>query len=774
MSLETKSGKKVTATHWGTYRARFVGGKLSDLQGVESDADPSPISQNMLDTLAAPNRIAQPMVRRGFLEDQERSDTTGRGSEAFVPVTWDVAEQLVADQLVRVRQEFGNESIYAGCYGWASAGRFHHAQSQIHRFMNMFGGYTASADTYSFAAAEVMLPHIIGDMWAMMLGEMTTWPSIIEHTELMVCFGGIPLKNGQVANGGTGRHVQREYMQAARAKGVEFVGISPLRGDMEEFLGAEWIAPIPGTDTALMLGLAHTLVSEDLHDKAFLDRCCVGFEQFEPYLTGLSDGVPKDADWAAGVTGIAAATIRTLARRMAQHRTMVSISWSLSRQDHGEQNYWMGTTLAAILGQIGLPGGGLGIGYSAENAVGNHTGHLHWAALPQGTNSTGSFIPVARISDMLLNPGQPFDYNGTEYRYPDARIVYWLGGNPYHHHQDLNRLVEAWRRPEAIIVHEPWWTATAKHADIVLPCTSPLERNDISANSLDSFSYPMHQLAKPFGQARNDYEIFSGIAARLGFVDEFTEGRDEEAWLRELYEVSQGRATEAGLELPSFEEFWEKGFKIPPDSEPHVMLDKFRSNPQASPIGTPSGKIEIFSEKIAAFDYDDCAGHATWIEPTEGLRTPLAERYPLHLITNQPKARLHSQLDHGAWSQKHKVAGREPIAIHPDVAAERGIQAGSVVRVFNDRGECLAGAVISDDVAPFVVQMATGAWFDPVEPGKAGSLCKNGNVNVLTLDKGTSRLAQGPSANSTLVDVQPYAGDPPPVTAYNPPLIEER
>lgn len=770
--MSLSSYKKFTSTHWGTYRAVLEAGELKGLRGVETDVDPSPIAENMLDTLSAPNRIPQPMVRRGFLQDRERSDTSRRGVDPFVRVSWERAEDLVADQLERVRRDFGNESIYAGCYGWASAGRFHHAQSQIHRFMNLFGGYTASADTYSFASAEVMLPHIIASMWAMMHGEITTWPSIIENTELMVCFGGIPLKNGQVANGGTGRHVQREYMRAARDKGVQFVGISPLRSDLEAFLDAEWIAPIPGTDSAIMLGLAHTLVCEDLHDKPFLDRYCVGFERFEPYLRGHVDGRAKDADWASEISGVPVETIRQLARRMAQHRSMVSVSWSLSRQDHGEQNYWMATTLAAILGQIGLPGGGIGIGYCAENAMGNHTGHLRWAALPQGVNSTGSFIPVARISDMLLNPGQPFQYNGKEYRYPDARMVYWLGGNPYHHHQDLNRLLEAWRRPEVIIVHEPWWTATAKYADIVLPCTSPLERNDLSANTLDGFATPMHRLADPFGQSRNDYDILAAIARRLGFEQEFTEGRDEEAWLRELYAVSCERGRKAGLELPSFETFWEEGFELPAPPEPSVMLDAFRRDPAEHPISTPSGKIEIFSERIASFGYDDCPGHASWIEPTEGLRTPLAARFPLHLITNQPKTRLHSQLDHGQWSQRHKVAGRESITLHPSVAAARDIRDGDLVRVFNDRGACLAGAVVSDEVAPFVVQMATGAWFDPAEPGTPGSLCKNGNPNVLTLDKGTSKLAQGPSANSTLVEVERYDAQPPTVTAYDPPEIE--
>ena len=148
------------------------------------------------------------MVRKSFLEKRENSDRSKRGVEPFVAVSWDTAEQLVADELSRVRNQHGNDSIFAGCYGWASAGRFHHAQSQIHRFLNKFGGYVDSIGTYSFAAAEIILPHVIGDMWSFMMGDTTSWPSIIDNTQLMVCFGGLSMKNGQVANGGTGRHVQ--------------------------------------------------------------------------------------------------------------------------------------------------------------------------------------------------------------------------------------------------------------------------------------------------------------------------------------------------------------------------------------------------------------------------------------------------------------------------------------------------------------------------------------------------------------------------------------
>ena len=419
----------LTVSHWGTYRAEVRDGRLRALHGFEEDSDPSSIAEGMVDTLDDPCRIPGPMVRKGWLERGAGSDRTKRGAEPFVAVSWDEASRLVAGELERVIREHGNRAIFAGSYGWASAGRFHHAPSQLRRFLNCIGGHTFKRDSYSLAAGQVILPHVLGDFFSL-LPRHTSWPSIIEHCDMLVAFGGLPLKNGQVNGGGTGRHVQRDYMREAARRGVAFVNVSPLRGDIDSDLGSEWIAPRPSTDVALMLGIAHTLYAEGLHDEAFLEKYAVGFDRFVPYLTGARDGVPKDADWAESISGIGAEEIRTLARRMAAGRTMISLAWSLTRQDHGEQPFWMGVTLAAMLGHIGLPGGGVGFGYSAVNAIGNHTGYLPNAALPVGPNEVSDFIPVARISDLLLNPGGEFDYNGRRYTYPDIRMVWWAGGNP--------------------------------------------------------------------------------------------------------------------------------------------------------------------------------------------------------------------------------------------------------------------------------------------------------------------------------------------------------
>jgi len=768
--MTKEKGLPLTSTHWGTYRAKVKNGKVEELLGWEHDKDPSPIGPGILDVQDGPTRIDAPMVRKSWLESGPGSNNELRGVDHFIEVSWDKAEQLVANELNRVKNSYGNASIFGGSYGWASAGRFHHAQSQLHRFLNCIGGYTRSKFTYSFAAAEAMVPHILGSYRAY-LDTCTSWDLIKKNTELFICFGGIPLKNGQISQGGTGKHYQKENLLDAAKHGIEFINISPLKSDLIDKAKGEWIAARPNTDTALMLGLAYTLHSEGLSDKSFLEKYTEGFEKFLPYLLGSVDGVVKNADWAAKICDIPASKIIELARKISSKRTMISVSWSLTRQDHGEQPFWMAIMLASMVGQIGLPGGGFGFGYSATNYIGGQFKVLPGAAFPQTKNEIDNFIPVARISDLLLNPGKKFDFDGKTYEYPDTKIVYWAGGNPFHHHQDLNRLISAWEKPDTIISNEWCWNTLAKRSDIVLPCTIPLERGDIMMTPRDPYVVSMSKLIEPYGKAKNDFEIFAGIARKMGVEEKFTEGRNQEEWQKWIYTQTYERAAAADIKMPSYEKFREnKWFKIQDPSEPTLMLKDFRKDPLKNSLTTPSGKIEIFSQTVANFNYEDCPGHPVWIEPCEWLGQK-NKKYPIHLISNQPKNKLHSQMDHGNYSKSFKIQNREPVEINPIDAENRGLKNGDIVKLFNDRGACLAGVIIQKKVMPGVAQISTGAWYDPQYPTKLNSICKHGNPNILTRDKGTSKLGQGPIAHSCLIEIERFNDKLPKVTAHEPPSI---
>lgn len=742
-----------TATQWGVYDVIVEADRIVDVEPIDLDANPSPLGQALVDGIQHPLRIKRPSVRRGWLENPDRARHL-RGADEFVELPWDEALDLAALELRRVADEYGNKSIFAGSYGWASAGRFNHAQPQLHRFINQLGGSTRAMNSYSTAAAQVILPHVVAP-WGQIELEQPSWDEIAAGAELMVAFGGIPLRNTQVAYGGITEHQSTSGYHNARAAGIQFINISPQKSDLEG--EGEWLAPRPGTDVALMLGLAFELENKARVDRVFLDKYCVGYETFRSYLLGETDGQAKSPEWAAEICGIGAEKIAQLAQLMADKRTFIAMAWSLQRAHHGEQPYWMAVTLACMLGQVGLRGCGFGFGYGAEGFVGSSWRRFNWAALSKGRNPTGFAIPVARIADMLLQPGKIIDYDGQKIEFPETKLIYWAGGNPFHHHQDLNRLTQAWRKPDTVIVNEPWWTPVAKWADIVFPATTQLEREDICASSHDPYAHIMEQAIPPQHEARSDHLIFKGLAEKLGILEIFTEGRNEREWMAQLWERSGETARKQGFELPGFDEFWSnKQYRIPDAVERTPWLANFRLDPKRYRLSTPSGKIELFSEVIDAFDYADCPGHATWLEPFERLGGNNIAHFPLALISPQPERRLHSQLDHSQHSQSGKIDGKEVMQMHFLAAKERGIADGITVRVFNDRGSCLASVSLTEDIRADVVSLPTGAWFTPEAPSQLGSLELAGNPNVLTKDVGTSSLAQGPSSGTCQVQVEVY------------------
>lgn len=750
-----KTNRFPHCSHWGAYTILVEDGRIVGVEPLAQDPAPSRIIGSIREWANPERRIMQPMVRQGWLEKRQGSDRRGRGQERLVPVSWDEATTLVADEIRRVSGSFGNASIFAGSYGWTSCGRFHHAPSLLKRMMNLAGGFTGHVDTYSIAAGPVILRHTLGDARACG-GQSNTLDTIAAHTETLVVFGAMSPRTAQIEAGGIGAHLLESFLRQIAARGTKVILVSPLKDDLPDWLEAEWWPIRPNTDTALMLGLAGEIVKAGRQDDDFLARCTSGSDMVLAYLRGDDGSGVKDAAWAAGITGLDRDQIAALARRLVDTRSMLTVSWSLQRAHHGEQPFWAALGLAAISGQIGLPGGGVGYGYGSLGGVGAPVNLGNSPFMSQLTKPIDSFIPVARISDMLLNPGGTYTYEGETRTYPDTRLVYWAGGNPYHHHQDLNRLSEAWTRPETIIVQDPMFTATAQRADIILPASSSIERNDIAGNKRSDLILAMHKAIEPLGQSRSDFDIFNAIATKLGVGDTFNEGRNEMGWLRHMYDISRDDAmTRLDFEMPTFDDFWQAGFAACPTTTELTYLADFRESPQDHELATESGKIVLGSATLARLDYADCRAHAAWIEPAEWLGKA-RDASEMHLISHQPEGRLHSQLEAGESSLASKRNGREQARLHPQDADALGVEDGKTIRLWNDRGACLATAHVSDTVCRGVVVLPTGAWFTPT--GNSG-LDISGNPNVLTLDIGTSQFGQGCSAHTCLVRVEPYAGD---------------
>lgn len=744
-------------SHWGAYTLLVEGDSIVGLEPFEHDPEPSVILESVAHWATSDRRITHPLVREGWLKRRESSDGAARGSERMIPVTWEEALELVASEIMRVAGEYGNASIFAGSYGWTSCGRFHHAATLLKRMLNLSGGFTGHADTYSIAAGPVILKHVLGSDDACS-GKASTLDDIARNTKTLLVFGSLSPRTAQCEAGGLGRHGLTESLGQIRDNGCRVVHVSPRREDVPDWVGAEWWPIRPNTDAALMLGLAGEVVKAGRHDKAFLRRHTSGAERFLDYLSGCADGQRKDAAWAAEIVDLPAEDIRTLARQIVESRTMIMASWSLQRAHHGEQPYWAALGLASVLGQIGLPGGGAGFGYGSLGGVGAPFGVAQSPGMSAGRNAIDSFIPVARISDMLLNPGKAFTYRGRALTYPEARLVYWSGGNPFHHHQDLNRLREGWSRPQTIIVQDPMMTATARLADIVLPASTSLERNDIAGNKRADFVFAMQKAIAPRGQARSDFEIFNELSNRLGTAAAFNEGRDEMQWIAHLYENSRRDAAERfDFVLPEFAEFWDRGHAAMPVRENNILLEDFRRDPSRFPLQTESGRIVLGSNDLSGLGIEDCPPHPAWLEPAEWLGAAEAEGR-FHLLSPQPRGRLHSQLEDVGASLADKRGGREQADISATDASRLDIATGDCIRLENGRGACFATARVTDGVRPGVIVLPTGSWLD-LSGNEGADL--SGNPNILTLDVPSSGYSQGCAANTCLVSVVKSEGPPP-------------
>ena len=758
-------------SHWGAYTLCVEGGRIVGVEPFGPDPAPSPIMHSVPFWADPTHRIAQPMVRASWLRD--RGPSARHPDDEFVPMGWDEALDLAAGEIQRVCTQHGPSAVFAGSYGWTSCGRFHHAAQQLRRLMSLMGGYTGHVDTYSIAAGQVILRHTLGGAEACS-GEASTLDGIAEHAQTLVVFGALSPRTAQVEAGGLGLHTLELHLRRLVERGVHIVLVSPSRDDLPDGVPCDWWPIRPNTDTALMLGLAGEIVAAGRHDADFLARCCSGSDAFLASLRGEPDAAAKTADWAAGITGLDAEAIRALARRLVDTRSMLTVSWSLQRAQHGEQPFWAALGLAAVIGQIGLPGGGVGYGYGSLGGVGGPVVTGRPPQLPALGKPNPDFIPVARIADLLLHPGEAFTYEGQTQHYPDIRLVYWAGGNPFHHHQDLNRLRRAWARPETIIVQDPMWTASARRADIVLPATTSIERNDIAGNRRSSHVIAMQQAIAAVGQARNDYDIFRDLSDRLGVEAAFSEGRDEMGWLRAIYDRTRDDArTRLGHDMPAFDDFWREGWALMPTKTMHSYLADFRAEPDARPLRTESGRIVLHSPVLAGLGLADCPPLPSWLPPAEWLGAPEARGLgaptahglgasdaprpaaQFHLISRQPQHKLHSQLDQAPASQASKRGGREQVHINPDDAARLGVADGQTVRLWNARGQCLASALWVAGLRQGVVVLPTGAWYRP-EDRSEQALDLAGNPNVLTLDVPSSQFGQGCAAHTCLVSIEAW------------------
>ncbi len=652
-AAESTGTWKVTGSHWGAFRAHIYAGKVQEIKPLELDKNPTEMLNGIKGIIYSPSRVRYPMVRLDWLKKHKYSADT-RGNNRFIRVTWDEALDLFYRELERVQKEYGPWALHAGQTGWNQTGSFNNCTAHMQRAVGMHGNFITKVGDYSTGAGQTIMPYVLGSTEVYAQG--TSWSEILENSDNIILWANDPVKNLQVGwNCET--HESFKYLAELKekvAKGeINVLSVDPVKNKTQRYLENDHLYINPMTDVAFMLAVAHVLYNENLYDKKFIDTYCLGFEEFIQYVQGKTkDKVEKTPEWAAAICGVKADKIREFARMLVSGRTQILMGWCIQRQEHGEQPYWAAAVVAAMVGQIGLPGGGISYGHHYSSIGVPSTGFAGPGGFPRNLdqgmkpkwdnndfNGYSRTIPVARWIDCLLEPGKEINYNGGKVKLPDFKMMVISGCNPWHHHQDRNRMKKAFRKLQTVVTIEFAWTATCRFSDIVLPACTQWERNDIDVYGSYSNKglIAMHRLVDPLFQSKPDFQIMSELTQRFGRREEYTRGMSEMEWIESLYNDCK-KANEGKFEMPEFNEFWEKSVLDFGEGKPWVRHADFRKDPELNPLGTPSGFIEITSRKIGRYGYEHCQEHPMWFEKSErSLRWPWFRQIPILVAVLSPR-----------------------------------------------------------------------------------------------------------------------------------------
>ncbi|MBI2869306.1 MAG: molybdopterin-dependent oxidoreductase [Chloroflexi bacterium] len=671
--------------------------------------------------LYSPERLQYPMKRVG-----------GRGEGRFERVSWDEALDKVASELKRIKRQYGNSTIF---FDGGGANAAFHGRRAGYRLLNLFGGCTVIAGDVSGGCSIFASMTSYGTMYT-----GNTRDDLV-NSRLIIMWGWNPATSIWDTN-------TNYYLIKAKEAGAELVCLDPRFTDTAAVIANQWIPVVPGSDCAALIAMANVIIKENLQDQKFLDRYTIGFDRYRDYVLGREDGIDKTPEWAEPVTGVKAGVIAELARKYATMKPAALIAgWAPGRTGHGEQYHRAAIALAAMTGNIGIHGGNApgfersypsygvlrGLPVEKNPVEAGAPPRKHALPVRGGINPTSARIHHCQIYDAILE--------GEAGGFPtDIKMGYFMGCNHLNQFPNANKGVQALNKLEFIVVHELFMTATARFADILLPINTQFERNDVAAPWLSAPYYvAVNQAIEPLYESRTDLEICVELAPRLGITN-FND-KTEEEWLK---------WTAGGTgEVPPYDEFkkeWVHRVKLP---EPYISFQKQIEDPEHNPFPTPSGKIEIYSQMLADLNIPYAPPLPMYFDTWESRSDPLAKKYPLQLINEHYRMQVHSGFGNVPWlTELQKMT----IWINAGDAAARGISDGDSVRVFNDRGEVVVTAKVTEKIMPGVVCLPEGGPYLPDAKG----VDRGGCVNVLT--KEGASPGEGAMFNTALVQVARDSG----------------